>query len=116
MKFISLVPMLLIFIFSSAVSASAGTVAVTDLKVNSANPKLTFIGKGISELIAFELGKSNGAELIEREKRAALSAVENPARVRPKRGIRSDRHNQERHVSEQVAERKKARFRGLFSI
>jgi len=51
---------------------AANTLSISDLQVNSANPKYEFIGKGITELISFELSKSKGITLVEREKRTQM--------------------------------------------
>lgn len=48
------------------------TLSISDLQVSSTNPKYEFIGKGITELISFELSKSKGITLVEREKRTQM--------------------------------------------
>jgi TolB-like protein len=52
---------------------SAGKrISINDLLVNSRNPKLEYVGKGIAEMIAVELVKSRSVSLIAREKRTKL--------------------------------------------
>jgi len=52
---------------------SAGKrISINDLQVNSRDPKLEYVGKGIAEMIAVELVKSRSVSLIEREKRTKL--------------------------------------------
>jgi len=47
-------------------------IAVNDLEVNSNNSKYSFIGKGFSEIISYELRKSSALKIIDREKRNEL--------------------------------------------
>ncbi|MEK6793266.1 MAG: hypothetical protein AABZ39_00705 [Spirochaetota bacterium] len=47
-------------------------IAINDFKVSSDNPEHKYIGKGFSELIAFEVKKSPRVRLVEREKRSEL--------------------------------------------
>lgn len=47
-------------------------VAVSDFVVHSDNATYKYMGKGISEMIAVELQKARGVELVEREKRTDL--------------------------------------------
>jgi len=61
---IALVPLL--------VCAVPNRVAVSDFVVHSSNPRFEFMGKGIAEMMAVELRKSSGIELIERENRVEL--------------------------------------------
>ncbi|MDZ7792606.1 MAG: hypothetical protein U5P10_02620 [Spirochaetia bacterium] len=44
-------------------------VALVDFVVHSDNPKYTYLGKGISEMIAMELANSQGVALVDREQR-----------------------------------------------
>lgn len=61
-------------LFFSTVTLLSGldTISITDLNVNSSNPKYEFIGKGLGELISFELSKSNDVTLVERDRRSEL--------------------------------------------
>ena len=47
-------------------------IALSDFAVHSKNPNYEFMGKGLSEMIAVELAKATGVDLIEREKRAEV--------------------------------------------
>jgi len=47
-------------------------IALSDFAVHSDNPRYKYMGKGISEMIAVELAKSTGVNLIERERRAEV--------------------------------------------
>ena len=47
-------------------------VAMVDFAVHSDNPKYTYLGKGISEMIAMELANSPGVALVDREQRMEL--------------------------------------------
>ena len=47
-------------------------IALSDFAVHSKNPNYEFMGKGISEMIAVELAKATGVNLIERERRAEV--------------------------------------------
>jgi TolB-like protein len=58
--------------FISGVFAESRPLAIADFAIHSDNPKYKYIGKGISEMIAVELRKSPGIELIEREKRTQI--------------------------------------------
>lgn len=51
---------------------SAPTIALSDLAVNSDNPKFQYLGKGFAEIVAFELGKSPALRLVDREQRNAV--------------------------------------------
>lgn len=46
--------------------------ALADIQIQSTQPQLAFVGKGITELIAVELAKSKNVQLVDREKRTAL--------------------------------------------
>ena len=63
-----------LILFFSTVSLLSGldTISITDLNVSSSNPRYEFIGKGLGELISFELSKSNDVILVERERRSEL--------------------------------------------
>ena len=66
---------MILYVFSVIITipiAAKGTISISDLVVNSNNPKLTFIGKGVSELIAYEIAKSKDVSLVEREKRTEM--------------------------------------------
>jgi len=52
--------------------ATANRVSLSDFIVHSDNARYKYMGKGISEMISFELRKSPGIDLIEREKRAQI--------------------------------------------
>jgi len=69
-KFLLLMALLLSFALP-AYSVSF-RIALSDFAVHSNNPKYEFMGKGIAEMIAVELAKSTGLDLIEREKRAEI--------------------------------------------
>lgn len=62
------------FIICTNVSSHAvkPPVAINDFKVNSNNPAFEYLGKGFSELISFELRKTQDIKIIDREKRADL--------------------------------------------
>jgi TolB-like protein len=47
-------------------------IALSDFAVHSDNPRYKYMGKGLSEMIAVELTKATGVNLIEREKRAEV--------------------------------------------
>ena len=47
-------------------------VALVDFVVHSDNPKYTYLGKGISEMITMELANSPGVALVDREQRTEL--------------------------------------------
>lgn len=60
-------------VFNSNYYFSAGKrISISDLLVNSRDPKLEYVGKGIAEMIAVELVKSRSVSLIAREKRTKL--------------------------------------------
>ena len=59
-------------VFTSIVCAESRPLAIADFAIHSDNPNYKYIGKGISEMIAVELRKSPGIELIEREKRKQI--------------------------------------------
>lgn len=67
-----LMPLSILFLVSTLAQAIPVRLAVADFAVHSNNPTLTFMGKGLAEMIAVELRKSSGIELIEREKRVEL--------------------------------------------
>lgn len=50
----------------------SATIAISDFEVQSANPNYKYIGKGIAELISFELAKSRDATAISLQKRAEM--------------------------------------------
>lgn len=65
----------LIVLFLSIVASPAAAeerLALVDFEVHSDKPQYSYLGKGISEMIAVELSKSPGVALIEREKRVEL--------------------------------------------
>ncbi len=59
-------------IVSFSINSFATTIAISDFAVESANPSYKYIGKGIAELISFELSKSKAITVISREKRAEM--------------------------------------------
>ncbi len=62
-----------LLLFTVAGSLSAGQrIALADFLVHSDNPKYTYLGKGISEMIAVELAKSPDVTLVDRAKRVEL--------------------------------------------
>ncbi len=63
--------LLLAFILLFSVPVFSKTVAITDFSVSSDNPQHKYIGKGISELVSFELAKSTSISVVSREKRTA---------------------------------------------
>jgi TolB-like protein len=71
MKKAFLLPALLLSFVLPAYTVSF-RIALSDFAVHSKNPKYEYMGKGISEMIAVELAKSTGLDLIEREKRAEM--------------------------------------------
>ncbi len=62
----------MISLVSVLIFADVNRIAVSDFLVHSNNPKYEFMGKGISEMIAVELRKSPGIDLVERENRIQL--------------------------------------------
>jgi len=70
---LSILVLAVVFLFVS-VSAPAQEmrVALVDFVVHSDNPKYTYLGKGISEMIAMELANSPGVALVDREERTEL--------------------------------------------
>ena len=58
--------------FFLALPAFSATVAISDLEIQSDNPGHKYIGKGIAELVSFELGKSSNLSVISREKRSEM--------------------------------------------
>ncbi len=70
---LSILVLAVVFLFVS-VSAPAQEmrVALVDFVVHSDNPKYTYLGKGISEMIAMELANSPGVALVDREQRTEL--------------------------------------------
>lgn len=67
----SLFPVLLLLIAAGPLFG-VERIAVVDFLVHSDNPKYSYLGKGISEMLAVELSKSPEMELVEREKRVEL--------------------------------------------
>ncbi|MGB4267648.1 MAG: CsgG/HfaB family protein [Spirochaetota bacterium] len=65
-----LIPIIVLSMFIAP--SFATTIAISDLEVQSANPNYKFIGKGVAELISFELSKSKNVTVISREKRAEM--------------------------------------------
>ncbi|MBN1835589.1 MAG: hypothetical protein JW820_07045 [Spirochaetales bacterium] len=63
---------LLIAAASVLAQAVSHRLAVSDFVVHSNNPRFAFMGKGIAEMVAVELRKSPGVELVERENRVEL--------------------------------------------
>lgn len=63
---------LVLFFISVSLLSGLDTISITDLNVSSSNPKYEFIGKGLGELISFEISKSNDVILVERDKRSEL--------------------------------------------
>lgn len=61
-----------VLLVAAAAAFGADTLAVADLQVSSTNPKYEFMGKGLAELISFELAKSRDLVLVEREKRTEM--------------------------------------------
>ncbi|MBN1500652.1 MAG: hypothetical protein JW982_10870 [Spirochaetes bacterium] len=64
-----------LFILISAfysVNALAVTIAVSDMSVQSDNPNHKYIGKGMAELVSFELAKSKSITVISRDKRSEM--------------------------------------------
>ena len=62
---------LLLFTVAGSLSADQ-RIALADFLVHSENPKYTYLGKGISEMIAVELAKSPDVTLVDRAKRVEL--------------------------------------------
>ncbi|MFA6505675.1 MAG: hypothetical protein WCT14_06245 [Treponemataceae bacterium] len=61
----------------SAPAEISPTIALSDLSVNSSDPGYTFIGKGFTEIVAFELKKAPGIRLVDRSRRnEALKEME----------------------------------------
>ena len=71
MKKVLLLPAFLLLFVLPTYSISF-RIALSDFAVYSDNPKYKYMGKGISEMIAVELGKSTYIDLIERERRAEV--------------------------------------------
>lgn len=68
---------LLVSLGLPVLAQSQPTVAISDFTVNSDNPKFAYLGKGFSEIVAFELGKSGVLRLVDRERRnQALEEME----------------------------------------
>jgi len=59
-------------ILSFSIHAFATTISISDFTVESSNPSYKYIGKGIAELISFELGKSKNITVVSREKRSEM--------------------------------------------
>lgn len=64
--------LLSIMCVTNVLPAFSATIAISDLDVQTANPNYKFIGKGIAELLSFELSKSKDVTVISREKRAEM--------------------------------------------
>jgi TolB-like protein len=71
MKKVHLLLALLLLVVHPSYSISF-RIALSDFAVHSKNPNYEFMGKGLSEMIAVELAKATGVDLIEREKRAEV--------------------------------------------
>jgi len=71
LKKVLLLPALLL-LFVLPIYSISFRIALSDFAVYSTNPRYKYIGKGVSEMIAVELGKSTYIELIERERRAEV--------------------------------------------
>ncbi|HBE02099.1 MAG TPA: hypothetical protein DC049_06430, partial [Spirochaetia bacterium] len=56
----------------SLLQVFATRVALIDFKVNSDNPQYKYLGKGFSEMIAYEVKKAPKLQLVEREKRTEM--------------------------------------------
>lgn len=69
---LSLLSSILFPIALSAAPEATPPLAFSDFTVNSENASYKYLGKGFSELIAFELKKSPSIRLVEREKRNQL--------------------------------------------
>ncbi len=69
-KVLLLLALLLLFLHPSY--SISFRIALSDFAVHSKNPNYEFMGKGISEMIAVELAKATGVNLIERERRAEV--------------------------------------------
>jgi TolB-like protein len=69
-KVLLLLALLLLFIQPSC--SISFRIALSDFAVHSDDPRYKYMGKGISEMIAVELAKATGVNLIEREKRAEV--------------------------------------------
>jgi TolB-like protein len=63
---------LTVAIFFLSIPVFGAAIAVSDLEVQSDNPNHKYIGKGLAELISFELGKSKNVTIISREKRSEM--------------------------------------------
>ncbi len=72
MKYKTLLLIVILISLSAGLPAQTRPLAINDLTIHSDNTKYTYIGKGIAEMIAVELRKSPGIQLIEREKRTQL--------------------------------------------
>jgi TolB-like protein len=62
----------LLLLFALPANSISFRIALSDFAVHSDNPRYKYMGKGISEMIAVELAKATGVNLIEREKRAEV--------------------------------------------
>jgi TolB-like protein len=69
-KVLLLLAFLLLFLHPSY--SISFRIALSDFAVHSKNPNYEFMGKGISEMIAVELAKATGVNLIDRERRAEV--------------------------------------------
>jgi TolB-like protein len=67
-----LVFIVMFIVLGCSVCAQQRRVALVDFTVHSDNPKYSYLGKGISEMIAVELAKSPAVALVEREQRVEL--------------------------------------------
>ena len=62
----------ILFLIPTYLFSAGKRISINDLVVNSHDPKLEYVGKGIAEMIAVELVKSRSVSLIAREKRTKL--------------------------------------------
>lgn len=62
----------LLAILAPALFAAPPKVAVGDFKVTSDNPRLKYVGKGLSEMFSAQLSQSKAVLVVERERREAL--------------------------------------------
>jgi len=72
MKYKTLLLIVILISLAAGLPAQTRPLAINDLTIHSDNTKYTYIGKGIAEMIAVELRKSPGIQLIEREKRTQI--------------------------------------------
>src|SRR6056297_1260366 len=62
----------ILFLSTAGPAFTEERIAMVDFVVHSDNPQYSFLGKGISEMIAVELSKSPEITLVDREKRVEL--------------------------------------------